>query len=527
MHVAWAWARGLMQYRDVFDNHMPLFHVLSAPLFRTAGDNVNVLYLARLWVLPFFFASLVLTFIIAERLFGRRVAAWATAFTALFPPFFLGVLEYRTDDLWVVCWLACMAMFVSDLEPLTRSLLAGACLSVAFAVSMKSVLFGVAIIAGSALTYVMTRHRFPTPAAREIARRLGAFAAVALVAPVGVAIFFAMSGAWREFVYCVFSHNESAPFDQWWRVLWAIPLTPLTIGIAHRYARDDGDRLSVRRRLFVFLLASGYLLVLSAFWPVLSLESYLPFYPLAAILVTPFVLDLAARGQRLQPLAASLLVVLFLSTAIDARVWRDDAHAEVSLLREVLQITRPNDEIMDLKGESLFRRRPYWLVLESITHRKLRHHLLRDDIAAALVRSGTAVLASTDFPTKTRIFVRHNYVRWGRLWVAGQRLRAVAARGVPVPFRVGIGSRYIVVDRSGRIEAAIDGVPVRDGIELQPGWHRLTVARSVSRPLVIWSGVSRTTNFVATLREAEEFLDRRYARRQVAEGLRDDDAGVN
>src|SRR5689334_17458398 len=28
LHVAWAWAHGLVQYRDVFDNHMPLFHLL-------------------------------------------------------------------------------------------------------------------------------------------------------------------------------------------------------------------------------------------------------------------------------------------------------------------------------------------------------------------------------------------------------------------------------------------------------------------------------------------------------------------
>src|SRR5438874_3548923 len=25
LHVIWAWARGFVQYRDVFDNHMPLF----------------------------------------------------------------------------------------------------------------------------------------------------------------------------------------------------------------------------------------------------------------------------------------------------------------------------------------------------------------------------------------------------------------------------------------------------------------------------------------------------------------------
>ena len=32
MHVIWAWARGFVQYRDVFDNHMPLFQIMFAPM---------------------------------------------------------------------------------------------------------------------------------------------------------------------------------------------------------------------------------------------------------------------------------------------------------------------------------------------------------------------------------------------------------------------------------------------------------------------------------------------------------------
>src|ERR1700733_8557786 len=32
LHVVWGWVHGLLPYRDVFDNHGPLFHVLCAPL---------------------------------------------------------------------------------------------------------------------------------------------------------------------------------------------------------------------------------------------------------------------------------------------------------------------------------------------------------------------------------------------------------------------------------------------------------------------------------------------------------------
>src|SRR5882762_333097 len=38
-HVAWAWVHGLVQYRDVFDNHTPLFHLVSAPLVALIGDG--------------------------------------------------------------------------------------------------------------------------------------------------------------------------------------------------------------------------------------------------------------------------------------------------------------------------------------------------------------------------------------------------------------------------------------------------------------------------------------------------------
>ena len=119
---------------------------------------------------------------------------------------------------------------------------------------------------------------------------------------------------------------------------------------------------------------------------------------------------------------------------------------------------------MDLNAGWLFRDRSYWFVLASITHRKFRNHVLRDDIAAALVRSGTAVLASTDFPIQTRVFVRRNYVPWGRLWVVGHRVLP-APPGSAIPVRIAVPSRYIVVDAAGRLDATLDGVPVGAGIQ--------------------------------------------------------------
>src|SRR5882724_3994814 len=52
LHVAWAWAHGLVQYRDVFDNHMPLFHLLTAPLVRALGERADIVPVMRLAMLP-------------------------------------------------------------------------------------------------------------------------------------------------------------------------------------------------------------------------------------------------------------------------------------------------------------------------------------------------------------------------------------------------------------------------------------------------------------------------------------------
>ncbi|MEI9898034.1 MAG: hypothetical protein WDN28_30300 [Chthoniobacter sp.] len=31
LHVVWAWTKGLLPYRDVFDNHAPLFQICARP----------------------------------------------------------------------------------------------------------------------------------------------------------------------------------------------------------------------------------------------------------------------------------------------------------------------------------------------------------------------------------------------------------------------------------------------------------------------------------------------------------------
>src|SRR5205809_1791686 len=78
LHVVWAWTHGLVQYRDVFDNHMPLFHLLFAPLLRIVGERADALIAMRIAMLPLYAAMLMLTWQIASSCYPRSAARWST-----------------------------------------------------------------------------------------------------------------------------------------------------------------------------------------------------------------------------------------------------------------------------------------------------------------------------------------------------------------------------------------------------------------------------------------------------------------
>src|ERR1700751_1193169 len=85
LHVVWAWANGLLPYKDVFDNHAPLFQAMSAPLFALLGERADIVAAMRWTMLPIAAAILLLTYRIGKRLFSPRTAFWGTLLAASFP----------------------------------------------------------------------------------------------------------------------------------------------------------------------------------------------------------------------------------------------------------------------------------------------------------------------------------------------------------------------------------------------------------------------------------------------------------
>src|SRR2546428_3591093 len=160
LHIAWAWTKGLLPYRDVFDNHAPLFHALSAPLVAIIGENPRILLLMRLAMIPIFAAALGGSYSLGRSLFGARVGAWAALLCGLGPTFFFKSVEYRADVLWAALWVLAMAALLGwrlDTRRAFRGgLLAGACL----AVSLKTVM----LLSALGIASVSVRLMAPRPA---------------------------------------------------------------------------------------------------------------------------------------------------------------------------------------------------------------------------------------------------------------------------------------------------------------------------------------------------------------------------
>src|SRR5262245_13247364 len=138
LHVVWAWANGLLPYKDVFDNHAPLFQALSAPVFALFGDRADIVTVMRWAITPVAVLVLLMTCHLGRRLFSRRVALWGTVLAACFPNLYFKLDEYRPDLFWAAVWLVLLAILTGGKLTPRRLFWAGFALGVGFSVSMKT-----------------------------------------------------------------------------------------------------------------------------------------------------------------------------------------------------------------------------------------------------------------------------------------------------------------------------------------------------------------------------------------------------
>jgi hypothetical protein len=494
LHVVWGWTVGQLQYRDIFDNHTPLFHMLSAPLLKWLGERADIVLIMRRAMIPIFALSLWFVYRLAAATFDRRTGWYAMLLAGFLPVYFFRMGEYRTDVLWTTVWLGALSVALNgELRP-RRTFAAALLLGAAFSVSMKSTLLVLCLGVSGAITWQLAGR----PVSRQLGQHIAAFVSGLLIVPGIIVGYFASQGALQPLYHCVIQHNTLPGqnlgatilrnlFSQ--PTLWLIPVV-FCVRAMLPSVRRDGPR--GWRRLFLFLVTGTFYSLLRGFWPVVTTQDYLPWLPLLPIFV---VAGLAWAAHWLQTrkgiavpwaLLPALLVVGEAVWILKEEPLGKRADRRKEIFESIFRLTSPDEYVLDLKGETIFRPRPIYMALESLTRAQISNGTLEDNTIPRLIETRTAVVNYSDrFMAKTKDFIEHNYVHVQNARVLGQKLPTTADQ--PLKFQIAIPERYIFVGSKGPVHGRIDGQPIDGPLWLDAGTHEVTVTDHVGETTVVWA----------------------------------------
>ena len=465
LHVAWGWTVGLLPYRDLFDNHAPLFHIAAAPLLRLLGERADILLYMRAPMVVLWSIVTLATYAIGRHLYDTRIALWSTLLLNAFPPFFLKSLEFRTDNLWNAFWM--LAVVALTLGPRSTGVffVAGLLLGCALAVSLKTFLLLVTLAGAAGITYFMCLRERGT---NIRLRHLAALVIGLTIVPSLIVGYFIARGAWSEFVYCVFDFNKLVTLNRSPLVVWLarilyIPQIVIILRVAWR------NRRTMNARVFLAVATAIFFVTLFSFWILISPRDFLPFLPFLSI----FIVAALARKTYFVPAAVTLAIVSLLAVGYYTAWLTNGTREFITMENQLLRLTRPGDLVMDYKGETIYRRRPYYFILEFITRNAIVQGIVSDTVPEDLVRTRCYVAQAdgAQWPDRARDFMHNYFIDLGRLRAAGQWLRPDGA------FTIAIPGQYVVLTRNGQAAGMLDGTPYRGARALAPGTHTFTGQR--------------------------------------------------
>ena len=480
-HVAWAWTQGLRLYRDVFDNHGPLFSGWHAWVLRAIGERADALTWLRLSMQAWYALALFAAWRIGRRLYTPNIAFYAMLIVALVPRFFLVSGQFRTDDMWMALWLAALAMVAGAPPRAWRWFAAGVLAGAALSVSQKTL---VLLCLASFAAVVVSLAR---PAGKRVPSSRLAVCGIA-----GLLLVPALFGAWLAWRgdlgpawYALVGYNlgGASKADALPKFVLFLLFSAISVRLAFRHVRRVAREV-FDWPVFLALQAGLYLLLVWFVWPLITAQDFLPAIPplvlvlCGAIARLPWLRESALRRRALAKAVIGAECVALLMTAPP---WLDRLARQREELAMVLHYTDPGDTVMDAKGDAIFRPRPFFPVIESMAMIRLRSGHMQDTIAASLVQHRTMLVIRRRLPPASDAFVVTHYLPVaGDVWMAGmylppgQRTRAID---------LALPGDYVLTDGRERLRASIDGAAVSDSWNLGVGRHQIDVAND--RPLLL------------------------------------------
>ncbi|MFL6514559.1 MAG: ArnT family glycosyltransferase [Chthoniobacterales bacterium] len=511
LHVVWAWTQGLVQYRDLFDNHMPLFQLACAPILGLLGEHAAVLYWMRLLMIPLYVVALCCVYRIGQITFSRNVGVWAALLVSAISAYHFCSTEFRTDNAWTVLWLLGLVVITRRPFELRSLMVAGLLLGLAFGVSMKTTLMLTTIVSAFGIAVALVGWRRLHLSAARLGAGAAIFSVCMAVVPLIIFAFFAAQGIWSQFVHCVFTHNLEPPTTKiYLKPLMFVFGAPTVIYITRQLVRNEANPVVAFRRAFVCLTCGMYFFLMQGFWRHLTREDYLALFPLLGLVIVALlgkasdflerrgIMPPLLRTVQLPAVVTSLVLVLDLGLRLPLT---NEAAKEINRVRDVLAVTRRSDLVFDCKGEAVFRNRSVRYVLESITSGRVERGEMPDDFETQPPQSRARVaVIGGELSEYAEEFIEHNYLPVGHgIMVAGYALPGASSPETPHHFHVAMADRYQVVTGNGdSVPGLLDGTTANGARFLDVGEHTF-VSDMTGVPLaILWAqAVERHfTNFL-------------------------------
>lgn len=501
LHVVWGWAHGLLQYRDIFDNHSPLFQALCAPYFRLFGEHAWILLPMRLAMLPLYLADLWFVFAIGRSLYTRQWGRWAALIAGAVPIFFLVTTEFRTDDLWTTLWLGSLWLAIRAPAPgapgrARHAFILGLTMGACFATSMKTTLLLLSLgisTGGVALLHGLSRRQGYLAAAL---RDAGLFFAGLIIIPGLIIAFFAAHGSLHQMYYCVIQHNTVPGLGKWAKAgfhLWLFPIAlPLLIALGWLCMHSSADDRIGSGRALILITAGAYYFLLRSYWPLVTAQDFTPVWPLIVLSALPLLFHLLSlpRSAILIPAAGALLLALEIGLIGKAQSpLSNQMRPFVQDLDAVLRLTTPADYVMDGKGETIFRKRPIYWVLEGVTLKRIQLGLIPDEVRKRMIATRTCVAVNHRLREVDRDWLRANYIEGGgKVWVAGQYLGPARPA---ISFHTDFPAAYSFVSSTPggapALACTLDGSPLQPSRQIPAGNHQLELTTPAGAIAMVWT----------------------------------------
>ena len=341
LHAAYSVAKGLVPYRDFWENHTPLFYYFFAPLFAAGVPGEASIFVARGVVALLGLGTLGLTYRIARRFLSEAESWGALALLGACGLYAQKIVEARPDIFYVLFFLAAIdAILAAAPDERRGAVKSGLWLGLAFCATPKA-LFAAGALGLGVLAWGAAVRRWRSAWAQVVWLGLGFLVPVAFL--VGAC---ALAGALAPFWRWIFVFNFTVPSTSAfppWKFLWRWDVMPLLLvgmaGLADVVAgvvRRDLDR-----RWLILAVTAAILMVSYAFlMPMPYAHSALPFCPLLAIGGARLAFRLSA-GLRVAILAGAVLLPIAVLVGDGKILWHRSHDLELQLeagarIREII-----------------------------------------------------------------------------------------------------------------------------------------------------------------------------------------------